>query len=74
MAAAAVAVNVRRLALDLHTDIVNLEGYAGQPALVAALLETAENKVAIIMEHLAAVRSGAGLTGGGVVLHMVREG
>lgn len=56
-----VPTNVRRLALDLHTDLANIDNYAGQTALVGALLETAENKVAVIAGHLAEVRAAAGL-------------
>lgn len=52
---------VRALVLDLHTDLSNLDNYAGNPALVAALLETAENKLAIIAQHLADTRAAAGL-------------
>lgn len=65
--------NVRRIALDLHTDIANLETYAGQPAIVGPLLETAENKVAIILQHFFDVRAAAGLRPS-VLLRAVREG
>jgi len=52
---------VRQLVLDLHTDLANLDNYTGNVALIAALLETAENKVAIIAEHLRETRAIAGL-------------
>jgi len=52
---------VRQLVLDLHTDISNLDNYAGNTALIGALLETAENKLAVIAQHLADVRAAAGL-------------
>ena len=51
---------VRALVLDLHTDLSNLDNYAGNPALIAALLATAEEKMAIIAQHLADTRVAAG--------------
>jgi hypothetical protein len=51
----------RSLALALHTDLQNLDTYAGNPALTAGLLATAEEKLAIIAEYLATVRREAGL-------------
>ncbi len=51
----------RSLALDLHTDITNLDTYAANPAMVAPLLATAEEKLAILAEYLATVRREAGL-------------
>jgi hypothetical protein len=51
----------RSLALAVHTDLRNLDEYAANPVVVAALLQTAEEKLAIMAEYLAAVRRAAGL-------------
>ena len=72
MANAVAPRNVRALVLDLHTDLGNLDNYAGNTVLVGALLETAEAKLAIISQHLADVRHAAGLRPSAVILHDAR--
>ena len=69
MAQTPVATTARSLALALHTDLSNLDNYAGNPALVAALLQTAEEKLAIIAQYLADVRREAGIGGVATILH-----
>ena len=63
----------RRLTLDLHTDLQNLDNYAADPALIAGLLRTAEEKVAIVAQYLANVRAGAGIAGSAVILEGARH-
>ena len=63
----------RRLTLDLHTDLQNLDNYAADPALIAGLLRTAEEKVAIVAQYLANVRAGAGTAGSAVILEGARH-
>ena len=64
----------RALCLDLHTDLQNLDNYADNRTLLAALINTAEEKIAIITAHLLSVRSANGIGGSGVIIDARGEG
>lgn len=65
----------RRVALDLTTDLGNIDVYGdqGNREIVVALVEAAENKVAEIQAHLEATRRGLGIRPSLVINHR-REG
>ena len=51
----------RLAALALHTDISNIDTYAGNVGLLASLVSVSEEKLAVIAEYLAQVRRENGL-------------
>jgi hypothetical protein len=58
----------RNLTLALHTDLQNLDNYAADPALIAGLLRTAEEKLSIVAQYLANVRRKAGIAGAATII------
>ncbi|HXJ61965.1 MAG TPA: hypothetical protein VNU68_35455 [Verrucomicrobiae bacterium] len=62
------AISVRKLTLDLHTDLSNLDAYAGNRVMIAALIATASEKIAVITAHLNDTAAAAGLDAPGIIL------
>ena len=61
--------NTRTLCLALHTDLGNIDNYADNPALLAALVLTAEEKVSSIIAHLIEVRASIGMRGSAAIIN-----
>jgi hypothetical protein len=62
------------IALDLCTDLRNIDVYAANRALATELVLTAETKVAAITEYLEGVRRTVGMTGSAAILSAKAEG
>lgn len=61
-----------RIALDLSTDLGNIKNYTGNAALVAALVFTAEEKIATLTAYLADIRREAGMNGCATIIDINR--
>jgi hypothetical protein len=62
------------IAIDLCTDLRNIDNYASNCALATELVLTAETKVAAISEYLEGVRRKIGMTGSSAILSAQAEG
>jgi flagellin-like hook-associated protein FlgL len=62
------------IALDLCTDLRNIDVYAANRALATELVLTAETKLAAISDYLEGVRRTVGMTGSSAILSGKVEG